>query len=159
MKTDKTNALRILDRLKISYVTHEFPADVELTHSQLSDATGVPLDMIYKTLVTVGRSGEHYVFVIPVESELDLKKAAKAAGEKSVAMVKSRELLGLTGYIHGGCSPVGMKKQFRTFIDLSADGCETFSVSGGRRGLQAELNPNELAEKLGFRFLELEKRG
>ena len=101
-------------------------------------------DKVFKTLVTVGKSGQHFVFMIPVDEELDLKKAASAAGEKSVAMIKSKELLPLTGYIHGGCSPIGMKKQFKTFIHQTADSFDTIYFSGGRVGSQVEMSPSDL---------------
>ncbi len=155
MKSDKTNAMRLLERQKLPYLPHEFPAGEGITHAELSEAIGVPLERIYKTLVTVGRSGEHYVFVVPLERELELKKAARVSGEKSIEMVKSKELLPLTGYVHGGCSPVGMKKQFKTFVDLSAKAFDTVSVSGGRRGLQMELDPNALSAAFGFDFADV----
>ena len=101
-------------------------------------------DKVFKTLVTVGKSGQHFVFMIPVDEELDLKKAASAAGEKSVAMIKSKELLPLTGYIHGGCSPIGMKKQFKTFIHQTANSFDTIYFSGGRVGSQVEMSPSDL---------------
>ena len=111
--------------------------------------------MVFKTLVTVGKSGEHYVFVVPVSRELDLKKAAQAAGEKSISMIKSKDLLDLTGYIHGGCSPVGMKKFFRTFVDSSAEKTETIMVSGGKVGYQIEIAPAELAKVIRFSFADI----
>ena len=107
-------------------------------------------EAVFKTLVTVGKSGEHYVFVVPVNRELSLKKAANVAGEKSVSMIKSKELLPLTGYIHGGCSPIGMKKFFRTFIDRSAENQQTIMVSGGKIGYQIEIAPQELAKVIRF---------
>ena len=105
---------------------------------------------VFKTLVTVAGSGEHYVFVVPVAKELDLKKAAKAVQEKSIEMIKSKELLPLTGYIHGGCSPIGMKKPFRTVIDRSAEGFDTILFSGGRIGTQVETSLDELRKAIRF---------
>lgn len=114
-------------------------------------------DQAFKTLVTVGKSGEHYVFVIPVNQELDLKKAAEAAGEKSIAMIKSKELLPLTGYIHGGCSPLGMKKQFRTFFHQTANGFETIMFSAGKIGYQVEVSPEALRKILKYETCDLVK--
>ena len=116
----KTNALRILDSLGVPYEATEFETDGAVSGVEAASRIGADESRVYKTLVTVGKSGAHYVFVIPVAEELDLKKAAAAAGEKNVSMLLSRLLLPLTGYVHGGCSPVGMKKQFPTFIDESA---------------------------------------
>ena len=110
---------------------------------------------MFKTLVTQGKSGGYYVFVVPVEAELDLKKAAKAAGEKSISMIKQKDLLGLTGYVHGGCSPIGMKKQFPTFIHETAQGYEKMFVSAGKVGAQIELAPSDLAKVSNSKFVEL----
>lgn len=142
---EKTNALRLLAQKKIAFkeYCHELPA--EKSGAEIAHAMGQPAEQVFKTLVTVSpRSGRNYVFMVPVEKELDLKKAAKAAGEKSVEMIKAKELLPLTGYVHGGCSPVGMKKPFPTFIDLSAEGFETIFCSGGRVGLQIEISLDDL---------------
>ena len=116
-KEKKTNAMRILEQKKVPYIPHFYEDTGAVAGVDVANALGEPVEQVYKTLVTVGKTGEHYVFVIPVADELDLKKAAKAAGEKNIAMIKSKELLPLTGYIHGGCSPVGMKKPFPTFFD------------------------------------------
>ena len=110
---------------------------------------------MFKTLVTQGKSGQHYVFVVPVEEELDLKKAAVAAGEKAVSMIKQKELLPLTGYVHGGCSPIGMKKQFPTFIHETAGEYGEIFVSAGKVGYQVELSPKDLAETAGCRFADI----
>ncbi len=112
-------------------------------------------DRVFKTLVTEGRSGQHYVFVIPVLQELDLKKAAAAAGEKSIAMVKSKELLPLTGYIHGGCSPIGMKKPFPTFVEESAILYEAILFSAGKIGFQVEVAPDDLEKLVAFQYADL----
>ena len=117
---------------------------------EVADVLGEDPERVFKTLVTVGKSGEHYVFVVPVNKELNLKKAAAASGEKNISMIKSKELLGLTGYIHGGCSPVGMKKFFRTFLDKSAENHQTIMVSGGKIGYQIEIAPGELGKVIRF---------
>ena len=118
-------------------------------------ALGIDPERVYKTLVTVGKSGQHYVFVVPVEKELDLKAAASASGEKNIEMIKSKELLPLTGYIHGGCSPIGMKKFFPTFIDESAKDKGTIYFSAGRIGHQVELAPADLAKVIRYSFAAL----
>ena len=151
----KTNALRILDSLGVPYEATEFETDGAVSGVEAASRIGADESRVYKTLVTVGKSGAHYVFVIPVAEELDLKKAAAAAGEKNVSMLLSRLLLPLTGYVHGGCSPVGMKKQFPTFIDESAVLLESFFVSGGRIGLQIKISPDDLAGAVEAKFTAL----
>lgn len=138
-KQEKTNAMRLLDAAGVSYKIHLYDPKKALSGTEVAAYLGQDPDCVFKTLVTVGKSGDHFVFMIPVAAELDLKKAAQAAGEKNIAMVKSKELLPLTGYIHGGCSPLGMKKQFRTFIDEMAELAETVMCSGGKIGCQVEL--------------------
>ena len=133
---DKTNAMRMFDAAGLPYEVLFYDAEAAVSGVEVAAALGQDPDQVFKTLVTVGKSGEHYVFMVPVEAELNLKKAAAAAGEKSVAMIKSRELLPLTGYIHGGCSPLGMKKVFPTFIDETASLFDIIMYSGGRRGCQ-----------------------
>ena len=144
-KEQKTNVMRILDQKKIPYTPHEYPHGSEavdgVTVAGLIDRDPA---CVFKTLVTVGASKTNYVFVIPVARELELKKAAKAAGEKSIAMLPARELNALTGYVRGGCSPVGMKKQFQTIFDTSAMAQETILVSAGKIGAQIETTPGEL---------------
>ena len=151
----KTNALRILDSLGVPYEATEFETDGAVSGVEAALRIGADESRVYKTLVTVGKSGAHYVFVIPVAEELDLKKAAAAAGEKNVSMLLSRLLLPLTGYVHGGCSPVGMKKQFPTFIDESAALLESIFVSGGRIGLQIKISPDDLAGAVEAKFTAL----
>ena len=151
----KTNALRILDSLGVPYEATEFETDGAVSGVEAASRIGADESRVYKTLVTVGKSGAHYVFVIPVAEELDLKKAAAAAGEKNVSMLLSRLLLPLTGYVHGGCSPIGMKKQFPTFIDESAVLLESIFVSGGRIGLQIKISPDDLAEAVEAKFTAL----
>lgn len=141
---DKTNAIRLLDKLKINYKLHDYSDTDAVSGTEIVAVLGEDPEKVFKTLVTVGKSGNHYVFMVPVEKELDLKKAATAVGEKSIAMIKSKELLPLTGYIHGGCSPIGMKKQFKTFIDASATKFERIYFSGGKIGLQIETSLESL---------------
>lgn len=143
-KEDKTNVMRVLDGKKISYMSHAYEPDPTLSGEDIADILGEEPEKVFKTLVTQGKSGSYYVFVVPVKEELDLKKAAKAAGEKAVAMIKQKELLPLTGYVHGGCSPIGMKKQFKTFIHLSASNYDNIFVSAGKVGIQIELAPDDL---------------
>ncbi len=142
---DKTNVMRLLEQKKIPYRSYTYESEGAITGLEVAEKLGQDAAQVFKTLVTTGRSGAHYVFVIPVGAGLDLRKAAKAVGEKSLEMLKQKELLPLTGYIHGGCSPIGMKKAFRTTLDATAAGFETIIFSGGRIGLQVELGLAELA--------------
>lgn len=143
-KQDKTNCMRVLDSRKIPYVPHAYEADPSLTGEQIAGLLGENPDQVFKTLVTEGKPRRYYVFVIPVNHELNLKKAAAAAGEKSVSMIPQKELLPLTGYVHGGCSPIGMKKRFPSFIHQSAEDLSRIFVSAGKVGFQAELDPADL---------------
>ena len=152
----KTNAVRLVQQANIPVREAFYEYDEQdLSGNHAADAIGMPQEQVFKTLVTVGRSGEHYVFMIPVAEELDLKKAAKAVGEKSVEMVKSKELLGLTGYIHGGCSPIGMKKFFRTTVHETAVLYDTILFSGGKIGVQVELAPDALMQMVPFAYADL----
>ena len=145
MGNGKTNAMRILDRAGIPYKTHSYEAgDGPVDGVTAAKKLGIAPERVYKTLVTQGADRQYFVFVIPVERELDLKKAAKAAGEKSVEMVHVKELLGLTGYVRGGCSPVGMKKAFPTVFDESVNNVPTVMVSAGKIGFQIECAPADL---------------
>ncbi len=147
---DKTNALRLLDVAKIKYIIHEY--DKETTDGKLvAKALGEDAEQVFKTLVTISNTKEHFVFIVPVNTELDLKKAAKAAKVKSIEMIKQKELYPLTGYIHGGCSPVGMKVKFKTFIDETALLFDNIFVSAGKVGMQMEINTNEL-----IKYMEIE---
>ena len=141
---EKTNVMRVLESKKIAYTSHSYEPDQTLTGEEIAGILGEDASKVFKTLVTQGKTGQYYVFVVPVQAELDLKKAAKAAGEKSIAMIKQKDLLPLTGYIHGGCSPIGMKKQFPTFIHETAGQLEKIYVSAGKVGFQVELDPAEL---------------
>lgn len=151
MAAFKTNAMRILERNKIAYNHYEYDAE-ETDGVKVAELVKQDKERVFKTLVTVSAKGNNYVFVIPVGETLDLKKAASAVGEKSVAMIKQKELLGLTGYIHGGCSPVGMKKLFPTMIHQSAENHEMICVSAGQRGHQIEVPVEALAKVVNARF-------
>ena len=152
---DKTNVMRVLDSKKITYTSHSYEADPTLTGEEIAGILGEDADKVFKTLVTQGKSGSYFVFVVPVKAELDLKKAAKAAGEKSIAMIKQKDLLGLTGYVHGGCSPVGMKKQFPTFIHETAESYDKIFVSAGKVGHQIELAPKDLMTVVGCKSADI----
>ena len=152
---DKTNVMRMLDAKKIEYDYHTYEPDATLTGEEIAGVLGEPAEKVFKTLVTQGKTGAYYVFVVPVVEELDLKKAAKAAGEKSIAMIKQKDLLGLTGYVHGGCSPVGMKKQFPTFIHETATGYDKVFVSAGKVGFQIELAPADLIKVANIKTADL----
>ena len=152
---EKTNVMRILDGKKISYDSHCYVNTPTTNGVEVAKILGQNPADVFKTLVTTSKSGTNYVFVIPVEEELDLKKAAKAAGEKSVEMLKSKELLPLTGYVHGGCSPIGMKKAFKTFIDKSAENRDIIIFSAGKIGYQVEIRLLELSKVLEFSLEDL----
>lgn len=152
---EKTNAMRIMEQKKAKYVFHDYTASGAVAGEDVAAAIGQSPDRVFKTLVTVGMSGKNYVFVVPVCKELDLKKAAKTVGEKWVEMIKSKELLPLTGYVHGGCSPVGMKKLFRTVIDISAESKETVCFSGGKIGYQMEAPLSELEKVIPIELADI----
>ena len=143
-KQDKTNCMRVLESKKIAYAPHLYEADPTLTGGDIAAILGEDPSQVFKTLVTVGKPQKYYVFVVPVNEELNLKKAATAAGEKSVCMIPQKDLLPLTGYVHGGCSPIGMKKRFPSFSHRSAAGLSRIFVSAGRVGCQVELDPADL---------------
>lgn len=149
---EKTNVMRILDQKKVSYIPHYYDPDKAIAGVDVAKFLGENPKQVFKTLVTVAKSNNHYVFVIPVESELDLKKAAKTVGEKNVEMIKQKELLPLTGYIHGGCSPIGMKKPFRTVMNESALNYDLVTFSAGKIGYQVEMNPNDLKKLINISF-------
>ena len=143
-KEEKTNVMRTLDQKKIAHKEYNYETDGAPSGVECARIIGLPPEMVFKTLVTVGTKGRYYVFMIPVAESLDLKKAAKAAGDKSVMLLPSKDLLGLTGYIHGGCSPIGMKKYFPTYIDSSAEALDTIAFSAGKIGHQVELKLSDL---------------
>lgn len=142
-KEIKTNAMRILEREKIPYTQYTYECEEFVDALQIADMLSLPYEKVYKTLVTIGNSGNYYVFVIPIAEELDMKKAAKSVEEKAVSMIHVKEINAVTGYIRGGCTAVGMKKQYVTRIDKSAEALETVIVSGGRIGSQIELAPED----------------
>ena len=148
-KEEKTNVMRVLDQKKIPYTAHTYPADGPIDGVSVAGYLGQDVERVFKTLVTKGSTGAYYVFDIPVAENLDLKKAAKAVGEKSIAMLPQKDLLPLTGYVHGGCSPVGMKKQFPTVLHETAILYDTICVSAGKVGAQVELAPQALLDLLG----------
>ena len=153
-KNDKTNVMRILDKSKIPYESFEYSA--ELTEGVLiAEALGEEKSAVFKTLVTESDKKEHFVFVIPVAETLDLKAAARAVGVKALSMLKQKELLPLTGYIHGGCSPIGMKKPFKTVIHKTAEDLPEFYVSAGKVGRQIKINPRTLCDFIGATFEEI----
>lgn len=152
MKKDnnKTNVMRILDQKKINYKSYSYVDSGVVSGMEVAAVLQQNPNQVFKTLVTVGSSKNNFVFVIPVNRELNLKKAAKAVGEKKIEMIKSKELLPLTGYIHGGCSPIGMKKQFKTIFDVSAKDFDTIVFSAGKIGYQVELSLEEVAKVIRF---------
>ena len=155
---EKTNVLRLLDNAGIPYRALEYSAeDGRIDALSIAEKTGIPPEQCFKTLVTENPAHEHFVFVMPATSGLDLKKAAKVSGSKSIAMILQKTLLPLTGYIHGGCSPIGMKKLFPTFIEETAQLYDEIGVSGGRIGLTVVIDPADLATFIGAQFANLEK--
>lgn len=154
-KADKTNVCRILDQKKVEYKLHNYENTGAISGVEVARSLGQDPAQVFKTLVTVGKSKEHYVFVIPVAEELDLKKAAKAVGEKSIEMLLQKELLPLTGYVHGGCSPIGMKKFFTTTLHASAENQETIIFSGGKIGFQVEVSPKDLSKVIRYQFADV----
>ncbi|MED4072898.1 Cys-tRNA(Pro) deacylase [Priestia endophytica] len=155
-KVDKTNVMRILDQKKISYRDYSFDS-TKLQGIKVANYLKENPEHVFKTLVTVGKSKEHYVFMVPIAKELDLKKGAKAVGEKSIEMILQKDLLSLTGYVHGGCSPIGMKKQFKTFIDDTAQNFNTIYFSGGRVGHQVQVSPSDLQKVIRITFASIAK--
>lgn len=154
---DKTNVMRVLDQKKIPYKEYFYGDTGAVSGVDVAAALGEDPERAFKTLVTAGKTKQHYVFMIPVAEELDLKKAAKAVGEKSIEMIPQKELLPLTGYVHGGCSPIGMKKQFRTVIDASAERFESIMFSGGKIGYQVEVSLSDLSKVVRYTFFDVTK--
>lgn len=154
-KEVKTNAMRILDRLKIPYQYEEYQCDEFTDGLQVADQLGYDHAFVYKTLVTTGKSGGHYVFVIPVEAEVDFKKAAKAVGEKSLEMLHLKDLTKVTGYVRGGCTAIGMKKQFPAIIQEDAKELPYLHVSGGKLGMQLTLKPEDLRKASGASYADV----
>lgn len=152
---EKTNVMRILEQKKIDYKAHTYEADGSLTGEEVAKMIGKDNDEVFKTLVTEGKSKANYVFVIPVHMELDLKKASEAVGEKNISMVKSKELLGLTGYIHGGCSPIGMKKFFKTYFHKTLNELDSVIFNAGKIGFQVELNVEDIGNVIDYSVYDL----
>ena len=152
MAEEKTNVMRTLEQKKVPYTAHCYVETGETNGVKVAALLGEPPEHVFKTLVTVGKTGRNYVFIVPVAEELDLKKAAKAVGEKSIAMIKAKELLPLTGYVHGGCSPIGMKKAFKTFVHETAKNFDTIVFSAGKIGYQVQLDVKDLEKmiRLGY---------
>ena len=152
---DKTNVMRILDSLKLDYQTHNYTDTDAISGLEVASALGQNPDVVFKALVTEGHSRNYYVFLVPVSCDLDLKKAAKSVGEKSVEMIKLKDLLPLTGYVHGGCSPIGMKKPFKTTIDETAELYDKIIFSGGKIGYQIEISLSELKKAIDFQLADI----
>ncbi len=152
---EKTNVMRILDQKKIPYRSHYYADTGAVSGMEVADVLHEDPDRAFKTLVTRSGGGAYYVFLVPVSGELNLKKAAKAVQEKSIEMIKAKELLPLTGYVHGGCSPIGMKKQFPTVVDQSAEQFETILFSGGKIGYQVEVSLEDLKKVIPFKMLDI----
>ena len=141
---EKTNVMRILDQKKVKYTPHSYDPEQAVSGTEVAAVLGQDVERVFKTLVTTGKTGNHYVFVSPAAEELDLKKAAKAVGEKSIEMLKSKELLPLTGYIRGGCSPLGAKKNYPVYMDESSNNWPEIAISAGQRGMQIIAAPADL---------------
>lgn len=154
-KETKTNAMRILEQKGIDFKVNLYTCEEFIDAVHVADQLGQDYDCSFKTLVAVGKTGAHYVFVLPIAEELDLKKAAKSVGEKSVELIHVKEIFGLTGYIRGGCTPIGMKKQFETVIDETAELFDEIIISGGRIGAQIFLNPMDLPKVIPCKFEDI----
>ena len=156
-KEAKTNAMRMLERAKVNYTSHEYPHEEgqAVDGAHVAQLTGQDPAKVFKTLVTQGADRNYYVFVVPVLAELDLKKAAKAVGEKSIEMIKSKELLPLTGYVHGGCSPIGMKKFFPTTFHKTAEDFETIMFSAGKIGHQVEVKLSDVDKVIRYQIADI----
>ena len=154
-KQEKTNVMRLLEQKKIPYQMHDYTSSGAIAGEDVARVLGENPDEVFKTLVTVGKSKQNYVFIVPVNKELNLKKAASAVGEKSIEMIKSKDLLGLTGYIHGGCSPIGMKKQFPTVVHNTAENMENILFSGGKIGMQVELKTEDFKKIVNIKFADI----
>ncbi|MDE5619894.1 MAG: Cys-tRNA(Pro) deacylase [Ruminococcus sp.] len=154
-KEVKTNAMRFLEKNKINYTFQTYQCDEFIDGVHCANALGQPLDETFKTLVSQGKTGNYYCFLIPVALELDLKKAAKSVGEKSVTLIHVKDITKITGYVRGGCTPIGMKKQFVTVIHESAENLPFFYISGGRIGTQIHLSPAELAKSINAKFEDI----
>lgn len=157
MNKEKTNAVRILEQKKLDFITRDYTQYIDqgISGMDVAKYLGQDENRVFKTLVTIGKSGQNYVFMIPVNRELNLKKAAKVVGEKNIAMIKSKDLLALTGYVHGGCSPIGMKKAFVITINETAEAFDTIIFSGGKIGFQVEMAVEELRKVIKFNLEDI----
>lgn len=156
-KQEKTNVMRMLDQKNIIYNVHDYSDTDMVSGLEVASVLNQDPNIVFKTLVTVGKSNNHYVFLVPVSSNLDLKKASKVVNEKSIEMIKSKDLLPLTGYIHGGCSPIGMKKQFKTVIDISAKNNDKIYFSAGKIGYQIETTLEELSKVIDYSLEDIKE--
>ena len=154
-KQEKTNVMRLLEQKKIPYQMHDYTSSGAIAGEDVARVLGENPDEVFKTLVTVGKSKQNYVFLVPVNKELNLKKGASAVGEKSIEMIKSKDLLGLTGYVHGGCSPIGMKKQFPTVVHNTAENMENILFSGGKIGVQVEIAIEDFKKIINIKFADI----
>ena len=154
-KEEKTNAMRVLDQKNIFYKIHSYVNTNAISGIDVANVLQENPNVVFKTLVTESKTGNYYVFLVPVNKELDLKKAAKTVGEKSISMLKQSKLLPLTGYIHGGCSPIGMKKLFKTVIDISANDYDKIIFSGGKIGYQIEISLMDLKKVISFELSDI----
>ncbi|MBO5159557.1 MAG: Cys-tRNA(Pro) deacylase [Lachnospiraceae bacterium] len=152
---EKTNVMRLLEQKKIKFQSHHLDTTEAISGVEMAAMLGQNPEQVFKTLVTVGKTKTNYVFVIPVAEELDLKKAAKAVGEKSIEMIKSKELLPLTGYVHGGCSPIGMKKALKTTVHETAKDFDTIVFSAGKIGYQVEMNAKDLEKVIRLNYADV----
>lgn len=155
----KTNAMRILDRAGVSYTWKTYDCGEFTDGVHVADQLGLPHERVYKTLVTVGKSGAHYVFVVPIAEEIDFKKAARTVGEKSLEMLHLKDLTKVTGYVRGGCTSIGMKKQFPTVIQEDAESLDHIYISGGKLGMQLQLSPLDLKKVTGASFADVTEKG
>ena len=154
-KEAKTNAMRFLEKNKIDYTVQTYECDEFIDGIHTAEKLGQPIDETFKTLIAHGKSGDYYCFLLPVALELDLKKAAKSVGEKSVELLHVKDITKVTGYVRGGCTPIGMKKQFMTVIHNTAESMELFYISGGRIGTQIRLSPNKLVKAIRGKFEDI----
>ena len=154
-KDDKTNVMRVLDSKKIHYSSRFYTQDSTMTGEDIAALLNEEPSCVFKTLVTQGKTGNYYVFIIPVTQELDLKKAAKSVGEKSVELIAVKDITKITGYVRGGCTPIGMKKQFMTVVHNTAENMELFYISGGKIGVQIRLSPKELVSAIRGKFEDI----
>ena len=154
-KEAKTNAMRFLEKNKIDYTVQTYECDEFIDGIHTAEKLGQPLDETFKTLIAHGKSGDYYCFLLPVALELDLKKAAKSVGEKWVELLHVKDITKVTGYVRGGCTPIGMKKQFMTVIHNTAESMELFYISGGRIGTQIRLSPNKLVKAIRGKFEDI----